>query len=137
MRIGADPLGGASVDYWARIADRFDLDLTVVNHGASSESILIKDQLPAGLTIVDGDAAVLTALPAGVETALARFPGQREAVERRRDAVGQQQPIDREQRHRERNVDARPGMHLPLELIAVDIDETRQDEQSTAVETLA
>ena len=28
---GADPLGGAAVDYWARIADRWDLDLTVVN----------------------------------------------------------------------------------------------------------
>ncbi len=31
VRIGADPLGGASVAYWAAIADRFDLDLTVVN----------------------------------------------------------------------------------------------------------
>ncbi|MCI1642846.1 MAG: phosphoglucomutase (alpha-D-glucose-1,6-bisphosphate-dependent) [Actinomyces sp.] len=31
IRIGADPLGGASVDYWAAIAERFDLDLTVVN----------------------------------------------------------------------------------------------------------
>ena len=31
IRIGADPLGGASVDYWAAIADRFDLNLTVVN----------------------------------------------------------------------------------------------------------
>ena len=31
VRIGADPLGGVSVDYWAQIADRFDLDLTVVN----------------------------------------------------------------------------------------------------------
>ena len=31
MRIGADPLGGASVDYWAEIGDRHDLDLTVVN----------------------------------------------------------------------------------------------------------
>ena len=31
VRIGADPLGGASVDYWAAIADRHDLDLTVVN----------------------------------------------------------------------------------------------------------
>jgi phosphoglucomutase len=29
--IGADPLGGASVDYWAAIADRHGLDLTVVN----------------------------------------------------------------------------------------------------------
>jgi phosphoglucomutase len=31
VHIGADPLGGASVAYWADIADRFDLDLTVVN----------------------------------------------------------------------------------------------------------
>ena len=31
VRIGADPMGGASVDYWARIADRFGIDLTVVN----------------------------------------------------------------------------------------------------------
>ncbi len=31
IRIGADPLGGASVAYWAEIADRHGLDLTVVN----------------------------------------------------------------------------------------------------------
>jgi phosphoglucomutase len=31
VRIGADPLGGASVDYWAAIAERHGLDLTVVN----------------------------------------------------------------------------------------------------------
>ncbi len=31
VRIGADPLGGASVDYWGEIADRHGLDLTVVN----------------------------------------------------------------------------------------------------------
>jgi phosphoglucomutase len=31
VRIGADPLGGASVDYWGEIAARHDLDLTVVN----------------------------------------------------------------------------------------------------------
>ena len=30
-KIGADPLGGASVDYWAAIAERHNLDLTVVN----------------------------------------------------------------------------------------------------------
>ncbi|SRX96145.1 putative phosphoglucomutase PgmA (glucose phosphomutase) (PGM) [Mycobacterium tuberculosis H37Rv] [Mycobacterium shimoidei] len=29
--IGADPLGGASVDYWGVIAERHNLDLTVVN----------------------------------------------------------------------------------------------------------
>src|SRR6476646_9875360 len=31
IRIGADPQGGASVDYWAAIAERHGLDLTVVN----------------------------------------------------------------------------------------------------------
>ncbi|UUT34619.1 phosphoglucomutase (alpha-D-glucose-1,6-bisphosphate-dependent) [Microbacterium elymi] len=31
VRIGADPLGGASVEYWALIAEHYELDLTVVN----------------------------------------------------------------------------------------------------------
>src|SRR3984893_4058671 len=31
VRIGADPLGGASVAYWGEIGERYDLDLTVVN----------------------------------------------------------------------------------------------------------
>jgi phosphoglucomutase len=31
VRIGADPLGGASVDYWGEIGERHGLDLTVVN----------------------------------------------------------------------------------------------------------
>ena len=31
IRIGVDPLGGAGVHYWARIAEHYRLDLTVVN----------------------------------------------------------------------------------------------------------
>ncbi|GAB4077951.1 phosphoglucomutase (alpha-D-glucose-1,6-bisphosphate-dependent) [Nostocoides australiense] len=31
IRIGADPLGGAAVDYWGAIAERHRLDMTVVN----------------------------------------------------------------------------------------------------------
>ncbi len=31
IRIGADPLGGAGVDYWGAIAERHNLELTVVN----------------------------------------------------------------------------------------------------------
>ncbi|MBK9373983.1 MAG: alpha-D-glucose phosphate-specific phosphoglucomutase [Holophagales bacterium] len=31
VRIGVDPLGGAAVDFWQRIAERWGLDLTVVN----------------------------------------------------------------------------------------------------------
>lgn len=31
IRIGADPLGGAAVDYWAEIGEMYDLDLSVVN----------------------------------------------------------------------------------------------------------
>jgi phosphoglucomutase len=31
VKIGADPMGGASVQYWPRIAERYGLNLTVVN----------------------------------------------------------------------------------------------------------
>jgi len=31
IHLGVDPLGGAGVHYWARIAERYDLNLTVVN----------------------------------------------------------------------------------------------------------
>ena len=31
IRIGADPMGGASVEYWGYIADHYGLDLTVIN----------------------------------------------------------------------------------------------------------
>ncbi|MDO4665435.1 MAG: phosphoglucomutase (alpha-D-glucose-1,6-bisphosphate-dependent) [Actinomycetaceae bacterium] len=31
IRIGADPMGGASVDYWAAIGEKYGLELTVVN----------------------------------------------------------------------------------------------------------
>ncbi|WP_182353076.1 phosphoglucomutase (alpha-D-glucose-1,6-bisphosphate-dependent) [Flaviflexus huanghaiensis] len=31
VRIGADPMGGASVDYWGAVAERYGIDLTVVN----------------------------------------------------------------------------------------------------------
>ncbi len=31
LRIGVDPMGGASVAYWGAIAERYDLDLTVTN----------------------------------------------------------------------------------------------------------
>ncbi|NKG22769.1 phosphoglucomutase (alpha-D-glucose-1,6-bisphosphate-dependent) [Paeniglutamicibacter terrestris] len=33
LRIGADPMGGAAVDYWGAIAETHKLDLTVVNPG--------------------------------------------------------------------------------------------------------
>ena len=32
IRLGVDPLGGAGVHYWPSIADRYGLNLTVVNH---------------------------------------------------------------------------------------------------------
>src|SRR6185369_8744244 len=31
LRLGADPLGGASIAYWSRIAERYGLDISVVN----------------------------------------------------------------------------------------------------------
>ncbi len=32
VRMGVDPLGGASIDYWLTIGERYGLDLEVVNH---------------------------------------------------------------------------------------------------------
>jgi phosphoglucomutase len=31
IRLGVDPLGGAGIDYWPRIAEKYSLDLTIVN----------------------------------------------------------------------------------------------------------
>jgi phosphoglucomutase len=31
LHMGVDPLGGAGIHYWSRIAERYDLDLTIVN----------------------------------------------------------------------------------------------------------
>ena len=36
LRIGADPLGGASVEYWQFIAEHYGLDLTVVAEGVET-----------------------------------------------------------------------------------------------------
>ncbi|RYY99295.1 MAG: alpha-D-glucose phosphate-specific phosphoglucomutase, partial [Comamonadaceae bacterium] len=36
LRMGVDPLGGAGVHYWSRIADRYRLDLTVVDQQVDS-----------------------------------------------------------------------------------------------------
>jgi phosphoglucomutase len=32
IRLGVDPLGGAGIDYWPRIAEKYGLDLTIVNN---------------------------------------------------------------------------------------------------------
>jgi phosphoglucomutase len=37
IRIGADPLGGASINYWALIAERYGIDLTVVGSGVDPQ----------------------------------------------------------------------------------------------------
>merc|ERR1711959_665234 len=31
LKLGTDPLGGAGIGYWSRIADKYGLDITVVN----------------------------------------------------------------------------------------------------------
>jgi len=37
LKIGVDPLGGASVHYWSHVADHFHLNLTVVNPAVDSQ----------------------------------------------------------------------------------------------------
>jgi phosphoglucomutase len=36
IRLGVDPLGGAGIDYWPRIAEQYGLDLTIVNKSVDS-----------------------------------------------------------------------------------------------------
>jgi hypothetical protein len=52
----------------------------------------------------------------------------------RRDAVRQNLPVAVEQRDVDRKADARPWHHLPLECIAMDIDDTRQHEQAIGID---
>ena len=59
VRIGADPLGGASVAYWAEIGSRYGLDLTVVNPDRRP-AVRLHDaglgrQDPDGLLVAVGD----------------------------------------------------------------------------------
>ena len=49
VRIGADPLGGASVAYWEAIAERYRLDLTVVNPAVDPQF---------GFMTLDGDGKI-------------------------------------------------------------------------------
>ena len=44
--------------------DPIEVTLTITNTGAHIESLLIEDQLPAGIEIVSGETSLLTALPA-------------------------------------------------------------------------
>ena len=36
IKLGVDPLGGAGIDYWPRIAEQYGLDLTIVNQSVDS-----------------------------------------------------------------------------------------------------
>jgi phosphoglucomutase len=38
IRLGVDPLGGAGIDYWPRIAEKYGLDLTIVNQAVDPTS---------------------------------------------------------------------------------------------------
>ena len=38
LRLGVDPLGGAAVDYWGAIGERYGLDLTVTNDASTRRS---------------------------------------------------------------------------------------------------
>ena len=69
-----------------------------------------------------------------VEAAQPRLPRQRHAVERRGDAVGEQLRLGVAQRDVGREIDAGPRLHLPLERVAVDVDDARQHQQAGRIE---
>jgi hypothetical protein len=51
-------------------------------------------------------------------------------VEHRGDAVGDRLPVAVDQRDVDREIDARPRHHLPLERIAMQIDDARQHQKA-------
>ena len=59
----------------------------------------------------------------------ARLPGQRDRVQRRGDAVGQQLRLRVAQRERRWEADAGPRLQLPLERVAMQVDQARQHQQ--------
>ena len=61
VRMGVDPLGGAGVHYWPRIAERYGVDLTVISEQVDPTFALHDARLgrahPHGPVVVVRDAA--------------------------------------------------------------------------------
>jgi hypothetical protein len=68
--------------------------------------------------------------------AQARLPRPGDAVKHRGDAVGDRLPVAVAERDVERKTDARPRHHLPLEGVAVNVDDPGQDQQPRRVDPL-
>ena len=72
-------------------------------------------------------------LPRRLDAAQAGLPGQRHAVIRRGDAIGQQLPIRLKQRRHRREMHPRPRHELALEGVAMKIDDARQHEIAAGI----
>jgi hypothetical protein len=66
--------------------------------------------------------------------AQARFPRPGRGVIDGRDPIADRLPVAVDQRHVDREIDAGARHHLPLEGVAMQIDNARQHHQSTSVE---
>jgi hypothetical protein len=58
-------------------------------------------------------------------------------VEHCRDAVGQHLPVGIDERDVEVEADARPRHHLPLEGIAMNVDDARQHDEAVSIDAAA
>ena len=76
----------------------------------------------------------LEQLPRIVAAAQARLPRPGRGVKDRGDAVGDRLPVAVDQRHVDREIDAGARHHLPLEGIAMQVDDARQHQQAAGIE---
>ena len=79
----------------------------------------------------------LEQLPGIVAAAQARLPGPGRGVKDRGDAVADRLPVAVDQRHIDREIDAGARHHLPLECIAMQIDDARQHQQAAGIDARA
>jgi len=50
ITLGVDPLGGAGIDYWPRIAEEYGLDITIVNRSVDPTFPKIDGQASLGVS---------------------------------------------------------------------------------------
>ena len=105
----------------------FGFGIEVVGLMAQVEAGVRRQLRPQGL---DG----LEQLPCIVRAAQPRLPRPGRGVKHRGDAVGDRLPVAVDQRHIDGKIDAGARHHLPLERVAVQIDDARQHLQAAGID---
>ena len=137
-----DRVGDLAQDRWRVIVEADQPDETGLDIGHRHRQRRHVVHLPAQVDphVADHRRAVrrqrVDETAPALRAAQARFPGECDRVHRGGDAVGEQLRLSVAQRDRGGEVDSGPRLQLPLERVAVQVDNSGQREQTTPVEAL-